>query len=105
MVWSRSAWARLGVDGVSPQLRHQALDTLMVEPKAEAASMGRHPRPAVKGRRGVRLGHAPQQPSVELGCQRWRVIERGTVQPDQLTRATETEVKSADVEHRASGPN
>jgi hypothetical protein len=67
--------------------------------------MGRHPRPPVNGRPGVRLVNAPHQLEVARGGRHWRVIEGRAMQPDQLTWPADTEGQSAHVDHRPFGLN
>jgi hypothetical protein len=105
MVCGSYARAWLGVNGLQPHLLHQALHTLMVDLQAEAPYMSRHPRPTVKRRLGVWLIDATHQLSVDLRCRRWRVIERGTVQPDQLALTADADVQMAELDHRAFGLN
>ena len=77
----------------------------MVDRQAESSPMGGHPRPAVKGRLGVWLVNEPHQPQVTLGCRRGRVIERGTVQPEQLTWTADADVGKVQVDHHSFGLN
>jgi len=67
---------------LQPHGPHQPRPPLVVNRQAQPSHMGRHPRPPVKGRPGVRLVNAPPQLEVARGCRRWGVIAWRAVQPD-----------------------